>query len=106
MKAMHRTLLALAVVFAAPLLHSQASESAIYKQIGKLHSLSETERPKATIKIATDIKSLSLCSKDRLHGGAAARGRRCPKRSARPQPSARDLMQPDRPAGPRRRDWR
>ena len=58
MKAMHRTLLALAVVFAAPLLHSQASESAIYKQIGKLHSLSETERPKATIKIATDIKSL------------------------------------------------
>jgi thiol-disulfide isomerase/thioredoxin len=58
MKAMHRTLLALAVVFAAPLLHSQASESAIYKQIDKMRTLSDTERPKAIIKAATDTQSL------------------------------------------------
>jgi peroxiredoxin len=52
------TLLAAAVLLAAPLLHAQASESAINKQLGNLRSLSAGQRPAATIKLAADIRTL------------------------------------------------
>jgi peroxiredoxin len=59
MNSMHRTLLAAAaVLLAAPLLHAQASESAINKQLGNLRSLSAEQRPAATIKLAADIRTL------------------------------------------------
>ena len=58
MNSFHRTLLVIALLFAAPLLFAQASESAITRDIGKLRSLSATERPKATVKIAANIKTL------------------------------------------------
>jgi len=53
-----RTLLAAAFLVAAPLLHAQATESAINKQLGKLRSLSATQRPVASIKLAADIRAL------------------------------------------------
>jgi peroxiredoxin len=40
------------------MLHGQASESAINKQLGKLRSLSAEQRPAATIKLAADIRTL------------------------------------------------
>ena len=58
MTLIHRTLLAAAVLLASPLLHAQASESAINKQLGNLRSLSADKRPAATIKLATDIRTL------------------------------------------------
>jgi peroxiredoxin len=53
-----RTLLAAAVLFAAQLLHAQASESAINKQLGTLRSLSADQRPVATAKLAADVRAL------------------------------------------------
>ena len=41
-----------------PFFNSQASESAIAKQIGNLRSVPTAQRPEATIKIATDIRTL------------------------------------------------
>jgi peroxiredoxin len=58
MTLIHRVLLAAAIFLAAPLLHAQASESAISKQLGKLRSLSAEQRPVATIKLAADIRAL------------------------------------------------
>ena len=59
MMPIHRTLLAaVAVLLTAPLLHAQASESAITKQLDKLRSLSAEQRPIATAKLALDIRSL------------------------------------------------
>jgi peroxiredoxin len=59
MKLIHRTLLAAAtVLLAAPLLHAQASESAISKQLDKLRSLSPEQRSIATAKLALDIRTL------------------------------------------------
>jgi thiol-disulfide isomerase/thioredoxin len=59
MNPIQRTLLAAAtVLLAAPLLHGQASESAITKQLGNLRSLSAQQRPAATIKLAADIGAL------------------------------------------------
>jgi peroxiredoxin len=58
MTSFHRTFIAVAVLLAAPLLNTQASESAIYKQLGNLRSLSAEQRPAATIKLATDINAL------------------------------------------------
>ena len=59
MNPIRRTLLAAAtVLLAAPLLHAQASESAITKQIGKLRSLSPEQRSIATAKLAQDIRTL------------------------------------------------
>lgn len=47
-----------AVLFAAPVLHSQASESAITNQLRNLRSVPTAQRPAATLKIAVDIRSL------------------------------------------------
>jgi thiol-disulfide isomerase/thioredoxin len=58
MNSILRTLLAVTALLVAPLLHAQASESAIYKQIDKMRNLSDTDRPKAIIKAATDTQSL------------------------------------------------
>ena len=58
MTLIHRTLLAAAVLLDAPLLHSQASESAIKKQLGNLRSFSADQRPAATLKLALDIRTL------------------------------------------------
>ena len=58
MPVIHRTLLAVTLLLTAPSLHAQASESAIYKQLGNLRSLSAKERPVATIKLAADIHTL------------------------------------------------
>jgi peroxiredoxin len=58
MTLIHRTLLAAAVLLAAPVLHAQASESAINKQLGNLRSLSADKRPAATVKLAADIRTL------------------------------------------------
>ena len=58
MTLIYRTLLAAAVLLASPLLHAQASESAINKQLGNLRSLSADKRPAATIKLSTDIRTL------------------------------------------------
>jgi thiol-disulfide isomerase/thioredoxin len=53
------TFLAVAVLlFGAPLLFAQVSESAINKQLEKLRSLSTEQRPVATIKVAADIATL------------------------------------------------
>jgi peroxiredoxin len=52
-----------AILLAAPLLHAQATESSIYKQMDKLRSLSAEQRPIATIKVANDIRSLPPSSK-------------------------------------------
>jgi peroxiredoxin len=45
-------------LLAVPLLHAQASESAINKQIGNLRSLSAQQRPIATLRVAADIRAL------------------------------------------------
>jgi peroxiredoxin len=58
MTLIQRTLLAAAILCAAPLLHAQASESAIKKQLGNLRSLSADQRPAATLKLALDIRTL------------------------------------------------
>ncbi|HMD78344.1 MAG TPA: TlpA disulfide reductase family protein [Terracidiphilus sp.] len=58
MMPIRRTFSAAAILLAAPLLYSQASESAIAKQIGNLRSVPTAQRPEATIKIATDIRTL------------------------------------------------
>jgi peroxiredoxin len=64
MNPIHRTFFAAAtLLLAAPLLHAQASESAINKQIDKLRSLSAEQRPNATIKVATDIRALPASSR-------------------------------------------
>jgi len=52
------TVLIAAVLFTAPLLYAQASESAINKQLDKLRSLSPEQRSIATAKLALDIRSL------------------------------------------------
>jgi peroxiredoxin len=60
MKPIRSTLFAVATLFlGAPLIYSQVSESAITKQIDKLRSLSDEQRPIATIKVAADIRTLS-----------------------------------------------
>ena len=59
MNLIQRTLIAAAtVLLAAPLLHAQASESAITKQLGNLRSLSPEQRSIATAKLALDIRTL------------------------------------------------
>jgi peroxiredoxin len=59
MNSIRRTLFATAVILlAVPLLHAQASESAINKQIGNLRSLSAQQRPIATLRVAADIRAL------------------------------------------------
>jgi peroxiredoxin len=58
MPLIQRTLLAAAILLAAPLLHAQTSESTIKKQLGNLSSLSADQRPAATIKLAADIRAL------------------------------------------------
>jgi peroxiredoxin len=55
---MNRILLGLAVLVAAPLVHAAASEGSITKDLANLRSLSETARPTATIKLASDIQTL------------------------------------------------
>ena len=47
-----------AFLFAVPYLHGQASPASIAGELGKLRSLSDQERPVATIKVATEISSL------------------------------------------------
>jgi peroxiredoxin len=55
----HRTLLAAAVcLLASPLLQSESTEAAITKQMGTLRTLSATQRPAATVKLAQDIRAL------------------------------------------------
>jgi peroxiredoxin len=64
MNSIHRTLFAAAtLLLAVPLLHAQASESAINKQIGNLRSLSAQQRPIATLRIAADIRALPASPK-------------------------------------------
>ncbi|MGD0547875.1 MAG: TlpA disulfide reductase family protein [Terracidiphilus sp.] len=59
MNPIHSTLIATAaLLLAAPLIHAQASESAINKRLGSLRSLSAEERPVATIKLASEIRTL------------------------------------------------
>jgi peroxiredoxin len=58
MTIVRRSLLVVAVLLAAPLLHAQASESAITKQMKTLRSLNATQRPVATVKLAQDVASL------------------------------------------------
>jgi thiol-disulfide isomerase/thioredoxin len=58
MTSQHRTFLAAALLFAAPLLYSQASESAITNQLKSLRSVPTAQRPAATEKIALDIRTL------------------------------------------------
>jgi len=58
MTSIQRPLLAAALLLAAPLLYGQASESAINKQLGNLRSLTDDQRPAATIKLASDIRAL------------------------------------------------
>ncbi len=72
MTSMHRTLLALAVLAAAPLLHAAATESSITKELGSLRSLSETARPIATIKLAGDIQTLGLRDKNKVRSSPTA----------------------------------
>jgi thiol-disulfide isomerase/thioredoxin len=45
-------------LLAAPVVHGQATESSIKKQIDGLRALSDTDRPAATTKIAMDIRTL------------------------------------------------
>jgi peroxiredoxin len=47
-----------AILVALPLLHAQASPSKIGDELNKLRSLSDKERPVATIKAATEISAL------------------------------------------------
>lgn len=47
-----------ALLFAAPLLVAQVKESTLTKQLGNLRSLSATERPVATLKLAQEIATL------------------------------------------------
>jgi len=59
MNSIHRTLLAAAtVLLALPLLHAQASESSINKQLDRLRSLTPDQRSLATAKLALDIRTL------------------------------------------------
>ncbi|MGA2352776.1 MAG: TlpA disulfide reductase family protein [Terracidiphilus sp.] len=58
MNSIQRTFAAAAILLIAPLLSAQVSESAINKQLEKLRSLSDTQRPVATIKLAGDIRTL------------------------------------------------
>jgi thiol-disulfide isomerase/thioredoxin len=58
MTLIQRTFFAAAVLCAAQLLHSQASESSIKKQMGNLRSLAADQRPTATLKLALDIRTL------------------------------------------------
>jgi peroxiredoxin len=58
MTAIQKALLAASLLLAAPFLRAQASESAITNKMHTLRSLSATERPKATIQLAADIRSL------------------------------------------------
>jgi len=50
--------LAAFILLATPALLAQATESSINKQIKGLHDVAEPQRPAATIKIATDIRTL------------------------------------------------
>jgi peroxiredoxin len=56
-------LAAAAVLLAAPFLNAQVSESAIKKQFDGLRSLSDQQRPAATIKLAADIRTLPAGAK-------------------------------------------
>jgi thiol-disulfide isomerase/thioredoxin len=59
MTTIHRTFLAVAtVLLATPLLHAEASESAITNQLRSLRSVPTAQRPTATIKLAADIQTL------------------------------------------------
>jgi peroxiredoxin len=52
-----------ALLLAVPVLHAQASESAIHKQIKELRSLSAQQRPIAMLRIAADIRALPASPK-------------------------------------------
>ena len=58
MKPLHRTLLAAALLAAAPLLLAEVTESSIGKQLEKLRSLAPDKRPAATLQLALDIRAL------------------------------------------------
>jgi peroxiredoxin len=58
MNAISRTLLAAAILLAAPLLQAQVKESAIVDQLRNLRAVSAEQKPAAIIKIATDIGTL------------------------------------------------
>ncbi len=58
MTSIQRALLSTAVLLAAPLLHAQANQFAIEKQLGNLRSLSADRRTDATLKLALDIRTL------------------------------------------------
>lgn len=59
MNLIRRTLFVSAtLLLSTPLYYAQVSESAINKQIEKLHSLSAEDRPVATVKVAGDINTL------------------------------------------------
>jgi peroxiredoxin len=53
-----RTLVAALLLWAAPALLAQASESAITNQLRNLRSVPTAQRPAATLKLATDIRTL------------------------------------------------
>ena len=72
MKSISCVFIAACLLLSTPSLFAQASESAIEKQMGKLRSMSTTDRPVATIKLAHDIASLPASqSKVRLAYGLA-----------------------------------
>jgi peroxiredoxin len=58
LNSIHKALVAAVLLLTATFLHADASESAITKKLGGLRSLSATQRPTATIELATEIRSL------------------------------------------------
>jgi len=59
MTSITKALLAALLVFVPSMLSAQLSESAITNKIKNLRSLSATQRPSATVQLATDIRALS-----------------------------------------------
>jgi uncharacterized protein HemX len=58
MKLARRILTVAVILCAVPLLHGQASESAITNQLKNLRSVPTADRPAATLKLALDIRTL------------------------------------------------
>ena len=58
MTTLQKVLIAACILFAAPLVHAQASESTITNQIKTLRGLSPAERTQLTIKLASEIQAL------------------------------------------------
>jgi thiol-disulfide isomerase/thioredoxin len=58
MRAIYRVLVSAALLLAAPVLMAQVKESEINKQLSSLRSLSVTQRPVATLKLAQQIATL------------------------------------------------